>query len=151
MRVVMYTLNRNNMDAFKGKIPEEVIEKCGEEGYFTVAGADKDGKLIGLTQFYVGITEKGESCGDIRYVFVESDHQRKGVATKMMSRVHSILKKSGIDKCMVFLSKSDTCEGFFKVNGYLFTGNNPEMSDYHQRNYQGVSGNGFRQGVCLIE
>ena len=150
MRVVMYTLNRDDMNTFKGKIPEEVPLNCGEEGFFTVGGADKEGKLIGLTQFYVGNTAKGIACGDIRYIFVEKDLQRNGVGTKMISKVHSILGKSGINKSMVFLPKKEPCEGFFKVNGYLFTRNDPEMNDYHQLHYRGVKDSGYEQGVCLI-
>ena len=29
----MYTLNRDDVNAFKGKIPEEVLLNCGEEGF----------------------------------------------------------------------------------------------------------------------
>ena len=117
---------------------------------FTVGGADKEGKLIGLIQFYVGNTAKGTTCGDIRYIFVEKDLQRKGVGTKMISKVHSILGKSGINKSMVFLPEKEPSEGFFKVNGYLFTRNDQEMDEYHQLNYQGVKNTGYEQGVCLI-
>ena len=146
----MYTLNRDDVNAFKGKIPEEVLLNCEKEGFFTVGSADKEGKLIGLTQFYVGNTAKGTTCGDIRYIFVENDLQRKGVGTKMISKVHSILGKSGINKSMVFLPKKEPSEDFFKVNGYLFTRNDQEMNDYHQLNYQGVKNTGYEQGVCLI-
>ncbi len=146
----MYSLSRDDMNAFKGKIPEDIFRNCKEEGFFTVGGADKEGKLIGMAQFYIGNTSKGVTCGDIRYIFVEKDQQRKGVATKMLSRVHSILGKSGINKSLVFLSKKDPCQGFFKVNGYLFTRNDPEMSDYHQINYQGVKDTGYEQGVCPV-
>ena len=68
----------------------------------------------------------------------------------MISKVHSILGKSGINKSMVFLPKKEPCEGFFKVNGYLFTRNDPEMNDYQQLHYRGVKDSGYEQGVCLI-
>ena len=150
MRVVFYTLSRDDMSTFEGKIPGDVIEKTGEEGFYTIGGADKEGRLIGFTQFYIGNTDKGIPCGDIRYIFVEHDRQRKGAGTKMLSKVHSILGKSGVNKCLVFLSKKDACEVFFKVNGYLFTKNDPELDGYQKRNCHGAAGSGSSQGICLI-
>ena len=67
-----------------------------------------DGKVVGMIETYG--TER------ISLLFVDSEYQRKGIATALMSKVASELKKRGYDK--IVLNSSPHGLSFYKRFGF---------------------------------
>ena len=70
MRYGMYTLGRNSMERFREVLPEYVLANCGRNGVFVVGAAAKDGRIIGLTQFFVRMLPKDDAVADIELNFL---------------------------------------------------------------------------------
>lgn len=67
-----------------------------------------DGKVVGMLETY--------GTNRISLLFVDSEHQRKGIATAMMSKIASELKKRGYDK--IVLNSSPYGLSFYKRFGF---------------------------------
>lgn len=120
MRYGMFTINKSDIEEFKDLLPEFVLENCSKRGIFMIGAANEDMRLLGLTQFYISMMSEGNFCSDIVYVYVAEAFRGKGIASKMLKRVHSIMKKSGVEKSLAFLGKKQQEQQLFKENGYLF-------------------------------
>jgi GNAT superfamily N-acetyltransferase len=120
MKCGMFTLAKSDIGMFADEIPQYVLENCDKKGTFLLGAADGDSNLLGFTQFFVGVLESGEIIADIVYVFVNEDYRQQGVASKMLNKVHNILKKSNVKKSLVFLKKKQNEKELFSKNSYVF-------------------------------
>ena len=120
MRYGMYTLSRQDVEKFKDALPGYVLANCGRKGVFVIGASDKDGQVIGMAQFYVGMLPGNDAVADIVYVYVADEYRGNGVASKMIAEVHKIMKKSGGEKCLALLKKRQKEQRLFESNGYLF-------------------------------
>ena len=120
MRYNMYTVNRHDIELFEDQLPDDILSNCGKPGFFVLGAADDDNNLVGVTQFHIGMLPDGECVSDVVYVFVGEDSRGRGAASRMLSQVHSILKKSGVDKSMTVMGKKQDEKKLFTENGYLF-------------------------------
>ena len=120
MKFGMYTVSKKDIEMFADQLPEYVIENCGKKGCFMIGAVDEENTLIGLAQFYIGMLEGGEFISDVIYVFVDEEYRRNGAASKMLNKVHSILKKSGIEKSLTLVDKKQEEKALFSENGYVF-------------------------------
>ncbi len=68
-----------------------------------------DGKVVGMIETY--------GTNRISLLFVESEYQRKGIATALMSKIASELKMRGYDK--IVLNSSPHGLPFYKHFGFL--------------------------------
>ena len=68
-----------------------------------------DGKVVGMIETY--------GTNRISLLFVDSEHQRKGIATAMMSKIASELKVRGYDK--IVLNSSPHGLAFYKRFGFM--------------------------------
>lgn len=67
-----------------------------------------DGKVVGMLETY--------GTNRISLLFVDSEYQRKGIATAMMSRIVSELRKRGYDK--IVLNSSPNGLSFYEHFGF---------------------------------
>jgi len=67
------------------------------------------GKVVGMIETY--------GTNRISLLFVDSEHQRKGIATAMMSKIASELKMRGYDK--IVLNSSPHGLSFYKYLGFI--------------------------------
>ena len=151
MKYGMVTIRKNDIENFIDFLPDYVLENCDKQGCFMIGAVDQDYNLVGLTQFYIGMLEDGNIISDVIYVYVNEDERNKGVASKMISKVHSILRKSGIDKSLAFLDEGQEVKVFFKGNGYLFMKVGNELVTDLKVVHEDVFPSGMEQGVCWIE
>ena len=120
MKCALYTLNKRDLGVFTGLLPEEVTDHAGEKGFFMLGAVDESFSVLGMTQFYIGIMPDGEINAEIRYVYVKEPYRNHGIAAQMVSKVHRILKNSGVVKSLALLNEEEA-QNFFKENGYLLT------------------------------
>lgn len=100
MRTEIYTLDKNDLETLRGIVPDYVVDRADVKGYFTLGAVKKgneDEGILGVAQFYVNITPKGECFAEIIYVFVEEEYRRQGMGTKLVERISRVLKKSSIN------------------------------------------------------
>ena len=67
-----------------------------------------DGKVVGMLETY--------GTNRISLLFVDSEYQRKGIATALMSKIASELKMKGYEK--IVLSSSPYGSSFYKYYGF---------------------------------
>ena len=150
MRYNMYTVSREDIEGFKNDLPETVLTNCGKPGFFILGAADPENNLVGMTQFHIGMLPDGECVSDVVYVFVEEDSRGRGAASRMLSQVHAILKKSGVDKSMTVLGKKQSEKQLFTENGYIFMKPDKESIDFFKELHQEVSPMKSEQGIYWV-
>jgi hypothetical protein len=84
------------------------------------------------------------------YVFVGEDNRGRGAASRMLSQVHSILKKSGVDKSMTVLSKKQDEKQLFTENGYIFMKPDKESIEFLEGLHGDVSPSKSEQGIYWV-
>jgi len=150
MKCIMYTIGKEDVSEFQDCLPKYVMKNCEREGIFILGAADEEDNLIGLTQFYLGMLSDESILSEIIYVYVREDSRDKGVASRMLGKIHQILEKSGIEKSVVVLSEKDREKILFKENGYMFMTLEENIKKsmgemFGDRRYQTLL-----QGVCWI-
>ena len=120
MSIGMFTLNRQDMGVFEGLLPESVKDNAGKPGYYVLGVADDDYTILGMAQFYIGMTPDRTITAEVCYIYVKEGSRGQGLATRMIDKVHRILKKSGVERSMVLLEKTGKETEFFRQNGYIF-------------------------------
>ncbi len=151
MRYEMYTLYRDDIGAFEDDLPDYVLENCEKNGCFMIGAVDADENLVGMTQFYVGMLENGEFISDLVYVYVAEEFRGNGAASKMIAKVHSILKQSGLEKSIAFLEKKKPEKALFTENGYLFMKVEKDEVRKLEEIHNGMGFSGAEQGVCWLD
>ena len=151
MKCDMYTVSKKDINRFADKVPQYVLENCGKKGTFMLGAADRDRNLLGFTQFFVGVLESGEIIADVVYVFVNEDSRRQGVAGKMLTKVHSILKKSSVKKSLVFLKKKQEEKELFSKNSYIFMKPEAEPVNALEDLYEKMIPENMEQGVSWTD
>ncbi len=146
----MYTVSRSDIGIFEEDIPDSVMSNCGRPGFFVLGAADQENNLVGMTQFHIGMLPDGECVSDVVYVFVGEDNRGRGAASRMLSQVHSILKKSGVDKSMTVLSKKQDEKQLFTENGYIFMKPDKESIEFLEGLHGDVSPSKSEQGIYWV-
>ncbi|GEM_PF-6909459 len=106
MRIGIYTLDKADMEAVAQFLPDYVVERAHEPGYFSlgaVAKVDGEDRVVGISQFYIDINSSGECFAFLIYNYVMEDFRRNGVGTRLIDKIGSILKKSDIKMCVACL------------------------------------------------
>ena len=151
MKYGMVTVQRNDIGGFEEYLPEYVLDNCGKQGCLMIGAVDPDYNLVGITQFYIGMLEDGTIVSDVVYVYVNEDKRRNGIASRMLSKVHSIVGKSGIDKSLTFMDEKKEEKELFKGNGYMFMKIEEEsvreLGEVHEKIVPAM----MEQGVCWVE
>ena len=146
----MYTLDRSSVERFRGVLPEYVLANCGKNGVFVVGETAKDGRIIGLTQFFVRLLPGDNAIADIVYVYVVDEFRGNGVASRMIAEVHEIMKKSGGEKCLALLKKKQKERKIFERNGYLFMKTEADTIEFLEEVHEDLSSARLEQGVYYI-
>ncbi len=135
MRVGIYTLDRDDLETMADFLPDFVVERSHEPGYFSLGAVGKnDGEdvIVGVAQFYIDINASGECFSYLIYIYVMEDYRRDGVGIKLINKIGSILKKSDIKMCVarlpikkdVFLyqlTAKEEVESFIKACDFIAT------------------------------
>ena len=105
-REVLYVINRSNAEAFEKIIPPEYFK----EPVFTFGELLKkfrdmifyvcelEGEIIGVAALQI---ESG-SLGNVRFVYVLPEHQRKGVGTSLVTYIEAEARKLKLETLRVF-------------------------------------------------
>ena len=116
MRTGMYMLDGDDLEVFRDTLPDYMIDRALERGFFSIGAVAKDGEedtLVGAAQFYINITPKGECFAELIYVYVVEDCRRQGIGYKLIECINRILKKSGIKVCTLLLDlEEDSLAGY---------------------------------------
>ncbi len=135
MRTGIYTLDKEDLETMKDILPDFVIERSHEPGYFSLGAVGKvDGEdvIVGVAQFYIDINASGECFAYLIYSYVIDEFRRDGIGTKLIDKIGSILKKSDIRMCVarlpikkdVFLysiTPKENVEDFIKACDFIAT------------------------------
>ncbi len=135
MRTEIYTLTKADLPLFKGLLPEYVSSRTQKKGYFTLGaiGVEEEKHiLLGMAQFHSGITDNGEYYVELVYVYVVEEYRRSGIGTKLLDRVRTILRKSGVKTLTLLIPAADkgdfrsdlpvaSLEKFFGELGFTLT------------------------------
>ena len=135
MQTKIYTLERDDLSVLKDRIPGFVVERTGTPGYFTIGaghGILEGSRLQALCQFYIGSFQNGTGFGRLDYIYVSGDARRKGIGKKLIDRMDTVLKNSGISTAILlfpqkgkkmpgFEIEREAAEAFFEKCGYFPT------------------------------
>ena len=135
MKYDLYTVSKNDIEKFKDELPDFVIDNCDKKGFFMIGATDSEATLIGIAQFYIGLMPDGECMSDIIYVYVDEDYRHLGAASRMISKIHNILKKSSVDKSIAVMDKKLEEKKLFVENGYLFMKVEKDAIEYLEKAY----------------
>ena len=107
MKTGIFTLDRETLEEIGELLPGYVIRRAQEPGYFTLGAIDDHDEIIGITQFYINITEEGAGFAEIVYIYTMDGCRREGIGAKLLDKVNRILKKSGVPVSTVLVPASD--------------------------------------------
>lgn len=133
MQTAIYTLERDDLSIISDRIPAFVKDRTGAPGYFTIGasgGIVGDDRLIGVCQFYIGSFPNGACFGRLDYIYVAEDARLNGIGRKLINRMDTILRNSGISTGLLrfpkkggklpgFTIKRDEAEAFFEKCGFF--------------------------------
>ena len=133
MRTELYTLDREDLAILEGEVPDYVINRAHDPGYFTLGAVVSDGDeetVVGIAQFFINITPEGECFSEMIYVYVTEKYRHQGIGTKMVERVSRVLKKSSvktstfilpdtIDERLGYEADANVITKFFKECDYI--------------------------------
>ena len=135
MQTEIYTLERDDLSIISDRIPAFVADRAGAPGYFTIGagqGILGDDRLKAVCQFYVGAFQNGACFGRLDYIYVSEDVRRKGIGRKLIDRMDTILKNSGISTAVLLFPKAgnrlpgfgierEEALSFFESSGFFLT------------------------------
>lgn len=135
MYTEIYSLERDDLSIIADRIPDFVADRTGAPGYFTIGagqGILGDDRLKAVCQFYVGAFQNGACFGRLDYIYVSEDARRKGIGRKLIDRMDTILKNSGISTAVLLFPKAgnklpgfdidrEEALSFFESSGFFLT------------------------------
>ncbi|MCR5774134.1 MAG: hypothetical protein K6G42_03520 [Lachnospiraceae bacterium] len=131
MRMHFYTLEKEDISPLEPYIPKHVLSNISAEGYYTlgaVCDPDGDRVLMGMLQFYVGMSETEDCYAELIHVFVLDEYRRRAAGVRLVNKADSILSGEDIDIFMVRVSPEDISdlseedlESFLKECGFIST------------------------------
>ena len=106
VRDVLYVINRSSAEAFEKIIPpeyfkepvftyDELLKKFREMTFYIY---ELEGEIIGVAALQV----ESESLGNVRFVYVLPDHQRKGVGTSLVTYIEAEARRLELETLRVF-------------------------------------------------
>ena len=135
MRTTIYSLERDDLSVFSDRIPAFVIERTGTPGYFTIGaghGILEKNRLQAICQFYIDSFQNGTCYGRLDYIYVSEEVRRKGIGRRLIDRMDTILKNSGISTLTLLFPKEgnkmpgfeierEEAASFFEKCGFFLT------------------------------
>ena len=135
MRTTIYSLERDDLSVFSDRIPAFVIERTGTPGYFTIGaghGILEKNRLQAICQFYIDSFQNGTCYGRLDYIYVSGEVRRKGIGRRLIDRMDTILKNSGISTLTLLFPKEgnkmpgfeierEEAASFFEKCGFFLT------------------------------
>jgi GNAT superfamily N-acetyltransferase len=125
---ILFVINKSNGEAYRKIIPREYFRE-------PVLGIDELMIDFGRMTFYAYKVEEntvgvaalkvvGDEVGQIRWVYILPEHQRKGVGTSIIKRVESEAKRLKLKKLMVpdVHEKAQWARNFYTKLGYTAVG-----------------------------
>jgi GNAT superfamily N-acetyltransferase len=96
----LYVINKSNAEAYRKIIPpeyfkepvftyEEFLEKFNEMVFY---GYELEGKIVGVAALQL----LNEYSGNIRFVYVLPEHQRKGIGTSLIAYIEAEARRLGL-------------------------------------------------------
>ena len=119
MHTDIYSLERDDLSIIADRIPAFVADRAGAPGYFTIGagqGILGDDRLKAVCQFYVSAFQNGAFFGRLDYIYVSEDARREGIGRKLINRMDTVLKKSGISTAYLLFPKKGSKLPGFSIN-----------------------------------
>jgi len=82
-------------------------------------GAFEQGSLVG---FVILGPKKKDASGEIVALFVDKDHRRLGIASKLMERAEQEAKARGMDSLFLYSNPTESSVGFYLNTGFEIVG-----------------------------
>jgi N-acetylglutamate synthase-like GNAT family acetyltransferase len=117
---ILYVFNESNCKFYRAIIPqeyfkepvvspEEMKEQMKKMTFYTFR---IDGKIVGVA----ALEEKNKDLGQIHWMYVLPEYQRKGVGTKLIRHIESEIVKRNMSQLMVITAERAVWARDFYVN-----------------------------------
>ena len=105
-------ITKKSLGLMDGILPEIAKKRYWDPGCFTIGAVTEDeekgrASLVGVCQFVIGSTKKGNVFAVVTYVYVYSDYRRLGVGRALMDKACSILREVGVSYCLSILLEDE--------------------------------------------
>ncbi|MBP3784376.1 MAG: hypothetical protein J6I68_14115 [Butyrivibrio sp.] len=92
----VFTVTKNEAEAFKDFFPEDIYSNIGKENYYTLGAFDDEEFVAGVLQFFVGFDENKGTYSKVCYLYVQEDFVDSFIAASLLAEYESIAAESGI-------------------------------------------------------
>jgi N-acetylglutamate synthase-like GNAT family acetyltransferase len=128
---ILFVINRSNSEAYRKIIPAEYFrepvlskdELMEDFGRMTFYAYKVEENTVGVAALRV----VSDEVGQVRWVYILPEHQRKGVGTSIMRRVENEARKMRLKKLIVpdVHEKAFWARNFYTKLGYTQVGRTP--------------------------
>lgn len=97
----VFTVTKNEAEAFKDFFPEDIYSNIGKENYYTLGAFDDEEFVAGVLQFFVGFDENKGTYARICYLYVPEEFTDADIAFLLMDEYKNVAFESGISEDLV--------------------------------------------------
>ena len=97
----VFTVTKNEAEAFKDFFPEDIYNNIGKENYYTLGAFDDEEFVAGVLQFFVGFDENKGTYSRICYLYVPEEFTDGDIAFLLMDEYKNVAFESGISEDLV--------------------------------------------------
>ena len=124
---MLHVINRSNAESYRGIIPAEyfkdpVLSRAELIGLLTRMEFyvyQEDGAVVGVS----ALSRRSEAVGELRWVYVLPEHQRKGVGTALVESLERKARENGMSDMMLFTDENAVWAiKFYEKLGYRRAG-----------------------------
>ncbi len=124
---ILHVINRSNAESYRGIIPAEYFKEpvlsraellehlAGMEFYVYL----EDDAVVGVS----ALTRWDDATGELRWVYVLPEHQRRGVGTALLDYLERKAREKGLSEMVLFTDENASWAiSFYEKLGYRRTG-----------------------------
>jgi|GEM_PF-6792121 len=97
----VFTVTKNEAEAFKDFFPEDIYSNIEKENYYTLGAFDDEEFVAGVLQFFVGFDENKGTYSRICYLYVPEEFTDGEIAFLLMDEYKNVALESGISENLV--------------------------------------------------
>ncbi len=103
----VFTVTKNEAEAFKAFFPEDIYSNIGKENYYTLGAFDDEEFIAGVLQFFVGFDENKGTYSRVFYLYVPWEFADSDIAFLLLEEYKNVALESGISEDLVELPGDD--------------------------------------------
>ena len=103
----VFTVTKNEAEAFKDFFPEDIYSNIGKENYYTLGAFDDEEFVAGVLQFFVGFDENKGTYSRVFYLYVPEEFVDSDIAFLLLEEYKNVVLESGISEDLVELPGDD--------------------------------------------